>query len=60
MQDASYEFGEDETYLEYAKGLEQQAAEIAEAVKADSFERAQKAAGQLNKACVTCHEGYRS
>jgi hypothetical protein len=60
MQDASYEFGDDETYLEYAKGLEQQAAEIAEAVKADSFERAQKAAGQLNKACVTCHEGYRS
>lgn len=60
IQDPSYEFGDDETYLGYAQELEQQAAEVAEAVKADSFERAQKAAGLLNKACVTCHEGYRS
>lgn len=60
IQDPSYEFGDDETYLGYAKELEQQAAEVTEAIKADSFERAQKAAGLLNKACVTCHEGYRS
>jgi hypothetical protein len=60
IQDPSYEFADDETYLEYAKDLEKQALQIAEAVKSDGFERAQKAAGQLNKACSTCHEGYRS
>ena len=60
IQDPSYENGDDETYVGYAKDLESQALEIAEAVKADSFERAQKAAAQLNKACSTCHEGYRS
>jgi hypothetical protein len=60
IQDPSYEYGDDETYLGYAKDLEQQALEIAEAVKADSLSRAQTAAGQLNKACSSCHEGYRS
>jgi hypothetical protein len=60
IQDASYEYADDETYLEYAKQLEKQALEIVEAVKGDSLERAQAAAGQLNKACSACHEGYRS
>jgi hypothetical protein len=60
IQDPSYEFGDDESYLGYAKALETQAMEIAEAVKTDNLQRAQAAAGQLNKACSTCHEGYRS
>ncbi|HET6884039.1 MAG TPA: cytochrome c [Pirellulales bacterium] len=60
IQDPSYEFADDEGYLEFAKTLEKSAIEIAEAVKGDSLERAQTAAGQLNKACSACHEGYRS
>lgn len=60
IQDPSFEFADDSTYLEYAKDLEKQALEIVEAVKGDDLGRAQKAAGQLNKACSTCHEGYRS
>ena len=60
IQDPSYEFADDSTYLEYAKDLEKQALEIVEAVKGDDLARAQKAAGQLNKACSACHEGYRS
>jgi hypothetical protein len=60
IQDPSYDDGDDETYLGYAKKLETQALEIAEAVKGDAFERAQTAAGQLNKTCSTCHEEYRS
>lgn len=59
IQDPSYEYGDDETYVEYAKELEKAALEIVEAVKGDSLQRAQAAAGQLNKACGTCHEGYR-
>lgn len=60
IQDGSYEYGDDDTYLEYARELEKQALELVEAVKGDSLERAQAAGGQLNKSCSTCHEGYRS
>lgn len=60
IQDESYEYADDETYLEFAKILETQGKEIAEAVKSDNFERAQAAAGLINKACSECHEGYRS
>jgi hypothetical protein len=60
IQDPSYEYADDEDYLKYAKSLEKAALEIVEAVKGDSLERAQAAAGQLNKACSACHEGYRS
>lgn len=60
MQDASYEFADDETYVGFAKELEKLAQEVAEAAKADDFTRAQTAAGLINKACSACHEGYRS
>ncbi|HEX7448482.1 MAG TPA: cytochrome c [Pirellulales bacterium] len=60
IQDESYEFADDEGYQRFAKELEKQAVEIVEAIKADSFERAQTAAGQLNKACSSCHADYRS
>lgn len=60
IQDASYEYGDDDTYLEYARELEKHSLELVEAIKGDNLERAQSAGGQLNKACSTCHEGYRS
>jgi hypothetical protein len=60
IQHESYEFADDEGYLNVAKELEQRAIELAEAVKAKEFERAQSAAGKVNKACSDCHEGYRS
>lgn len=60
MQDASYEYADDESYLGFAKVLEAQAQEIVEAVKADDLPRAQTAAGLINKACSACHEGFRS
>jgi cytochrome c556 len=60
IQHESYEFADDEGYLNSAKELEQRAIELAEAVRAKEFERAQSAAGKVNKACSACHEGYRS
>ncbi len=60
IQDESYEFGDDEGYVNLAKELEQQAIDLAEAVKVSDLERAQSAAGKMNKACSACHEGYRS
>lgn len=60
IQDPSYEFADDESYLGFAKEIETQAQAVAEAVKADDLQRAQTAAGLINKACSACHEGYRS
>jgi hypothetical protein len=60
IQDESYEYGDDIEYVGYAKQLEQDALELAEAAKGSDFERAQSAAGKINKTCSTCHEGYRS
>lgn len=60
IQDESYEYADDETYLGLAKQLEDQSVEVAEAAKADDLARAQSAVGQVNQACSACHEGYRS
>jgi hypothetical protein len=60
IQDPSYEFADDDTYLGYAQDLETQALQIVEAVKDDSRVSAQSAAGQVNKACTACHVNYRN
>jgi hypothetical protein len=60
IRDPSYEFADDDTYLGYAQDLEKHALQLVEAVKDDSLVRAQSAAGQLNRACSTCHQNYRS
>lgn len=60
IQDPSFEFGDDETYLGYAVEVQKASQEICESTKTSDFDRAQKAYSSLYKACNTCHEGYRS
>lgn len=60
IQDPSFEYADDDTYLGYAVELEKQARDIAEAAQADDYQRASTAYGALYKACTTCHEGYRT
>jgi hypothetical protein len=60
IQDPSYEYADDDTYLGYAAVVEQQAREIAEAVQTEDYQRASTAYGEMYKACSNCHEGYRS
>jgi cytochrome c556 len=55
-----YEYADDETYLEYAKAMKMQALSLRDAAKAQNYEQARQAAGQLSKACSNCHDGYRS
>jgi hypothetical protein len=55
-----YEFADDETYLEYARAMQRQALQVRDAAMAKNYEQARQAAGELGKACSTCHEGYRS
>jgi cytochrome c556 len=60
IQRDGFEFADDETYLGYARQMRDQAVEVVNAVKSKNYEQARKAAGQIDKACSGCHEGYRS
>jgi hypothetical protein len=59
IQHPSYTDAEDETYLEYAKALQQAALEIREAANEKNAEAARTAAGILSKACDACHVDFR-
>ena len=60
IQREGFEYADDETYLGFAKQMRDQAREVANAVKLKNYDAARKAAGQIDKACSSCHEGYRS
>ncbi len=60
IQRDGFEYADDETYLEYAKQMQQAALEVADAVKLKNYDQARKASGNIAKACSSCHEGYRS
>lgn len=55
-----YEFADDETYVDYAKLMQQQAASLRSATLDGSFERARSSATEIGQSCTACHEGYRS
>ena len=60
IQREGFEFADDDTYLGFARQMRDQALEVVNAVKSKNYEQARKAAGQIDKACSGCHEGYRS
>jgi hypothetical protein len=55
-----YEYADDESYLEHARAMQAQAAALRDAASQKSYEQARQAAAALGKACVSCHEGFRS
>lgn len=55
-----YEFADDETYLEHARGMRAQAILLRDATLQGNYEHARQAAGALGQSCTNCHEGYRS
>jgi hypothetical protein len=55
-----YEFADDPTYVEYAQLLKQASLDVVAAVGVKNYDQARQASGQMSKACVNCHEGYRS
>ena len=59
IQDKSYEFGDDDTYLGFAKSLEKHAVAAAAAAKAGDGATASSSVSQMQKACDDCHGGYR-
>lgn len=59
IQDKSYEFADDDTYLGFAKALEQEARTAVEAAKKGDGAAAGSAIAKMQKACDDCHGGFR-
>jgi Cytochrome C' len=59
IQHKSYTDADSETYIEYAKALQQSAVSIREAAKQKNADAARTAAGNLKKACDNCHGDFR-
>jgi hypothetical protein len=59
IQDKSYEFADDETYLGFARALEKHATAAAAAAKSGDGATASSSVAQMQKACDDCHGGYR-
>jgi hypothetical protein len=59
IQHPSYDYAEDEGYLQYVKELETAAIEAQAATKQSDFDGAQGAVGKIGKSCDACHGDYR-
>lgn len=59
MQQEGFEYWDDEDYVSYSQQMQQAALDIVKAVKDNNYEAARAATGEIDKACSTCHEGYR-
>ncbi len=60
IQDPEYEYGEDDTYLEYAQAMEKGARDLVQAVKLQNYEQARKALAVVTQSCSDCHGDYRN
>lgn len=59
IRDPSYEFAEDELYLEYVDAMQTHCDVLIEAIEQDRFEDAQSAVRMINQQCDNCHGDYR-
>ncbi len=59
IQHESYEYADDDSYLEHAKAIEKDCNEIVNGLKINSLEQVQAAVGGIGKACSNCHEFFR-
>ena len=60
IQQPGYEFADDESYLAFARQMQDAAREVVGAVKGKNYEAARAASGNIEKSCSGCHEGFRS
>ena len=54
-----FDYGDDETYLEYSRTLRDSCESLGRAARDGNYEAARKATGTITKSCSECHEGYR-
>lgn len=54
-----FEHHDDDSYLEFSRGMRDAAVRVREACRKKDYEAARSAAGGISKACSGCHESYR-
>jgi len=60
IQQAGYDYADDDTYRDEAQQLRDAARELAEAAGEKNYEASRAAAGKVGQSCSRCHEGYRA
>jgi hypothetical protein len=55
----NFEYHDDDSYLEFSRGMRDAGIKIKEACAKKDYEAARAAAGGISKACSGCHESYR-
>lgn len=55
----NFEYHDDDSYLEFSRGMRDAGAKIKEACAKKDYEAARAAAGAISKTCSGCHESYR-
>lgn len=58
IQKEGFEYWDDEDYVGYCNRLKQHSLELVSAVKSNNMSAARTAAGEIDKTCSECHEGY--
>lgn len=59
IHDPSYEYAEDELYIEYVDAMRKHCDELIEAIGQSQFESAQSAVLKINQQCDNCHGDFR-
>lgn len=59
IQQADYEYHDDDTYRGHASAMRDAALRLREAVKKKDYDTARAALGELKKSCDSCHGAYR-
>ena len=60
IQQAEYEYYDDDTYRGYASGMRDAALRVRDAAQKKDYDAARAALGELKKSCDSCHGDYRS
>lgn len=59
IQRESYEYADDDDYLQYCQDMQKYSMALYEAAERKNLEAAQSALGEMTKTCDECHSGYR-
>ena len=59
MIQPGYEYEDDETFVDYAQRLREEARNLTRSAQQSDYEGARKAVGTMTQSCSECHEGYR-
>lgn len=54
-----YEYWDDESFVDYARQLQEASTALSRAATDGNYEAARQSSGRIGQACAACHDGYR-